>query len=312
MVSKEPQVYPLEDGAENTNAELAPDQVVSVHFAQKSFEKYHVLLKIQKMAMDGQKLRTRKKNCKSEGKREGYEQEISEKKDAILKLARYYKELMSKEENDAVKNAFVVFRSMEGAARAIEAYNWSMYKRCCTSCCSGCCVDKKTYKRKLFHNKWLQIERAQEPSLIIWENLGFTRGQRCFKICVGVFISILLLAATTAAILWAKIYETSLKQDTITCASEVDITRLQAFEGYSTEDELQYEEMYCYCRGIFWEKLNEQVNPYDTMRETFEDGEMYCWDWFKNYSLSNTLLLAVPFAIVFVTWLSKTILRVST
>lgn len=53
MVAKEPQVYPFEDGAENTNTELAPDQVVSVHFAQKSFEKYRVLLKIQKMAMEG-------------------------------------------------------------------------------------------------------------------------------------------------------------------------------------------------------------------------------------------------------------------
>lgn len=48
------------------------------------------------------------------------------------------------------------------------------------------------------------------------------------------------------------------------------------------------------------------------MREPFEDGELYCWDWFKDYSLANTLLLAVPFSIVFVTWLSKTILRIST
>ena len=39
---------------------------------------------------------------------------------------------------------------------------------------------------------------------------------------------------------------------------------------------------------------------------------MYCWDWFYNYSLSQSLMYLVPFAIVFVNWVSKTILRIMT
>ena len=45
------------------------------------------------------------------------------------------------------------------------------------------------------------------------------------------------------------------------------------------------------------------------MQIEFEDGKKHCWDWFKDYSLSKSLLYIVPFAIIFVNWISKTILR---
>ena len=70
--------------------------------------------------------------------------------------------------------------------------------------------------------------------------------------------------------------------------------------------------MYCYCRGIFWEDVNANKNPYDNMRYVFDDGEMHCWDWFQDYSLSKTLLYAVPFSIIVVNFISKTILRMMT
>ena len=43
-----------------------------------------------------------------------------------------------------------------------------------------------------------------------------------------------------------------------------------------------------------------------------EAGEMYCWSWFEDYSLSKTLLYAVPFSIIVVNFISKTILRMMT
>ena len=84
-----------------------------------------------------------------------------------------YVQVVQGEDNEQIKNAFVVFRSMDGAARLVQAYNESRVSRCCTSCCC-CCVDKATYKRKLFHKKWLDVEKAVEPSLILWENLGLS------------------------------------------------------------------------------------------------------------------------------------------
>ncbi len=41
----------------------------------------------------------------------------------------------------------------------------------------------------------------------------------------------------------------------------------------------------------------------------FEDGKKHCLDWFKNYSISKSLLYLVPFMIIFVNFIAKTILR---
>lgn len=101
---------------------------------------------------------------------------------------------------------------MEGAARLVNAYNKSRTYRCCTFYCSDCCVDKKTYRRKLFHNKWLKVTEAVEPSLIMWENLGVTKKGRCIRIIFISIISLALLLATTILIVYVKWWETGLKQ----------------------------------------------------------------------------------------------------
>ena len=112
---------------------------------------------------------------------------------------------------------------MEGAARLIKAYNVGRCTRWWTSCCSDCCVDKDSYRKKLFHDKWLKVEPAVEPSLIIWENLGFTRKARCCRTTVASIISLLLLFATTLLILFVKVKETELKKDRVSCALATDV-----------------------------------------------------------------------------------------
>lgn len=70
--------------------------------------------------------------------------------------------------------------------------------------------------------------------------------------------------------------------------------------------------MFCFCRSRFWDLIAEKKSPYEEMRFEFDDGEQHCWDWFKDYSLSKGLLYLVPFSIIFVNWVSKTILRLMT
>lgn len=81
------------------------------------------------------------------------------------------------QEKSLVQNAYVVFRSMEGAARFTKAYDISYWSRCLLKsvcrCCS--CKDKKEYQRKLFRGKYLSVKPAVEPSLIHWENIGITK-----------------------------------------------------------------------------------------------------------------------------------------
>ena len=156
------------------------------------------------------------------------------------------------------------------------------------------------------------METAVDPELINWENLGLTKGARCFRITFATIISILLLLATTLLILYVKVQETELKQDAISCATDTEITEAAALADTKLPEDQQSNKMYCYCRSIFWEKINDNESPYSDMRYEFEDGEMHCWSWFQDYSLSKTLLYAVPFSIIVVNFISKTILRLMT
>ena len=67
--------------------------------------------------------------------------------------------------------------------------------------------------------------------------------------------------------------------------------------------------MYCYCRHLFWSALYEGRNPSSELNTEFSDGKKHCVEWFKQYSVQQTLLYAVPFSIISVNWISKTILR---
>lgn len=92
------------------------------------------------------------RNCTNNPKKQQeIENKIQRIKDRILRDATRYSQVVNNEKTDEIKNAFVTFRTMEGAARMIKAYNKSAVSLFCLARCSSCCVDKKSYRRKLFH-----------------------------------------------------------------------------------------------------------------------------------------------------------------
>ena len=58
VVSHEPNVF----DSNNDLSKVDPAQIISVHFSQTNFEKYKVLLDIDKLSREGQKMRTKEKN----------------------------------------------------------------------------------------------------------------------------------------------------------------------------------------------------------------------------------------------------------
>ena len=56
----------------------------------------------------------------------------------------------------------------------------------------------------MFHNRWLKVDYAIEPSLIMWENLGHHKKERLMRIMCTKVISVLLLMSTVFAILLIK------------------------------------------------------------------------------------------------------------
>ena len=92
-------------------------------------------------------------------------------------MTRDFKEIDFDETDGAIKNAFVTFRSMEGAARMEAAFNVGILKRLFFKCMPSCllCGAKERYEKKLFHGKWLKVTRSIEPSLILWHNIGVSK-----------------------------------------------------------------------------------------------------------------------------------------
>ena len=201
---------------------------------------------------------------------------------------------------------------MEGPHRLIGAYNESRCRLCCIKYSCDCCLDKKDYKRKLFQGKFLKVERAVEPSLIIWENLGITKKRRCCRILFSSCVAFILLLLTTLLILYVKLQEIDLKEDVISCSSELEITQEAALLDFNLPEDQQSNKMYCYCRSLLWKNLAAGSDPLSDLKEEFSDGEEHCVDWLTAYSLQKTLLYGVPFSILFVNWVSKTVLRLLT
>ena len=92
---------------------------MNINFAYSNYDRYKQLIKIDNMAKQGQKLRSMQKREKHVHKRNGMESEISVIKAKILEEATNYCNLINNNKVNEVKNAFIVFRTMEGAARMI-------------------------------------------------------------------------------------------------------------------------------------------------------------------------------------------------
>ena len=153
----------------------------------------------------------------------------------------------------------------------MNAYNKTRTYRCCTFYCSDCCVDKKTYRRKLFHNKWLSVTQAVEPSLIMWENLGLTKKGRCIRVIFISFISLLLLFAAAFLIFGIRYwYKFTFKQIEITCDAPI-----------SEQDDLNDpDKLHCYCKQNLL-RIGTNKKTIEDLNTIFINGEKHCQDWFK-------------------------------
>jgi hypothetical protein len=106
-----------------------------------------------------------------------YEAQIWQHYAVITELNDMYFE--DKKAADAtVVNAHVLFRSMEGRERAINAYDVG----CCTRLCVGmcCCLGGFFKKKQLLQYGFLTVNEPMDPQILEWENLGISW---CTKFC---------------------------------------------------------------------------------------------------------------------------------
>ena len=94
-------------------------------------------------------------------------------------------------DNQAVA-AIVTFRSMEGVQRAKHAFMHSWIKKKLSDTlftrCFKCCF-KKDLQNIKFKDIWLDTAQSVEPELLLWQNYGVSKTQKClrhffFLICI--------------------------------------------------------------------------------------------------------------------------------
>jgi hypothetical protein len=149
-------------------------------------------------------------NSAKESNRSSYDANIEKNTNKIIDLIDDFMKLDNSQYQD-FKNAYVVFRSMEGAARVRSAF--STYT--CTRVFSKCCCRKRWEKntgRKYFLGKWLDIKEACDPSIILWENLGYSDCNRLIRTLFVILISAGLVFSTLIGIFYTREWDKSLKE----------------------------------------------------------------------------------------------------
>jgi hypothetical protein len=183
-------------GLENKNA-----QVSSVYFGMKNFKQYEMCVNITALTNKGQSICNIQENDKASWA--GYEKKLDAVKADIAKQVEKY--LALEDSNLDVANAYVVFRSMEGPARLLKGLDKSKCTRGCLRCFS-CCSSK--YKdnihHKYFQNTWFKARKAVDPTMIIWQNLGYSECNRCVRTLIITLISGALVLGTLIAIYQSK------------------------------------------------------------------------------------------------------------
>lgn len=130
-----------------------------------------------------------------------YEKKLTKILSEISKQVEKY--LALEDSNLDVANAYVVFRSMEGPARFLKGMDKNKCTRGCLKCfCTG--KYKKNIHHKYFQNTWFKARKAGDPTMIIWQNLGYSDCNKCVRTLIITLISGALVLGTLIAIYQSK------------------------------------------------------------------------------------------------------------
>ena len=239
-----------------------------------------------------------KDSTQSEEKKEELKKKLQKKLENVEKKKEKneerYQKFLEKGKQSVVK-AFVTFKSMEGKLRIMHMYNQNWITKCCR---------KKKIQHLYLDNKYLDIRAPTAPSLILWENLGVKRKERCIRISFVALVSFILMIITAVIIVYSREFQSSTNDeygDGI-CPSN-DVTQDDALQDQLKAKSERSGLMYCYCIEQFASK------GFDVRDIRFSDGNTYCDDWLTDYSVNTLIIWSMVMVISMVNVMLKTAMR---
>ena len=96
-----------------------------------------------------------------------------------------------------------MLRSMKAREELISKYYDGKVKRCCIK---FMCCRYKEYRDRKFMGKWLRVKKAKDPSIINWENLNTSMGERFLRYFISGLISTSIMGITVILLLSMSSY----------------------------------------------------------------------------------------------------------
>jgi len=134
--------------------------------------------------------------------RKDLEKRLEKVEKAKIKNEIRYQKFLEKSKQTVVK-AFVTFKSMEGKLRFMKLYDHSWLSRK---------LNKKKQQELYFEDKYLDVRHPTHASLILWENLGVTKKERCLRVFLVAIVSFIIMILTFIIIVYARDFQSSLSE----------------------------------------------------------------------------------------------------
>lgn len=162
--------------------------------------------------------------------------------------------------------AYVTFENQDGLRELLTNYPQSFWSKCCA---------KQQYKFRGSH--FFRVQRAPEPSNIFYHNLAYTNNQKLFRRFITLLVTFIALCMSFGIIFAAQYYQSQLPQEA-ECPPAVTPVQSQISITYKN----------CYCK--------------QHVGELFSDKQLqnYCFDWLKQFSIAQGLLIASSFVVILV------------
>eukprot|EP00347_Sterkiella_histriomuscorum_P019500 403341392 len=263
-------------------------QIVNIHFGMSDYGKIKILLMVYNDVKLMVQLEAKRRRTKSKKLLEKIDKQIKHRNRIIDIRLSVFKRFESTNQNKVV-NAYVMFRSMEGKHRVLNAFKDGSITRFFKTyfCCK--CIH---YNKKKFLGKWIKVKEAKAPDIILWENLKTGKCSRFWRILLIAIVTVIIIVAAFFIIIEAKNFENKAQDFSpqIECPDQV-VSKQEAYDDQLKSKENRIGLMHCYCQDQFYVQ-GIQINDI-----LFDNGEHYCSDWLYYYTISNSFIFLVAFVI---------------
>jgi hypothetical protein len=161
---------------------------------------------------------------------------------------------------------------MEGAERALKAFQTNFFQRWC------CTAGKKKLK---FRSKYMLVEKTVDPELIIWQNFGMSKKQRFVrKALYYVYVLSVLLICFYSILRLEKLCQDS--EDMVLSISCSSVTEEAALADFDKKAKNRTGDFHCYCKNLY------QDQGFDVLSDPL------CDSWVLEYYKITAITTLIP------------------